>query len=317
MQTVSVIIPVKNGAETLQKCLESIISQTVQAIEIIILDSESTDSSVSIAMSYGAKVITIKSDEFSHGGTRNKGALLAKGDLIYFTVQDAALSGNSMLAQMSLHFKDNKTMGVTGIQGVPHEIDKNPARWFRRFSPPGIEVREFKATVFKSLSPQEQYNFSSWDNVNSMYRREALLAVPFQTVNYAEDWLWAKDALNAGFRIVRDSSILTYHYHHMSYRYIFKEKFIISYQMYFHFKKMPVFPSFIEDVIKRLYHIVKSQDLSVRQKIYWSWHNTTQFLGYFNSILVFRLALMFGGETGIEKRYKKICKIVPQGQLRK
>ena len=57
---ISVIIPVKNGAATLQKNLESIKSQTISNdIEIIILDSQSTDSSIEICSKFNVKIFSI------------------------------------------------------------------------------------------------------------------------------------------------------------------------------------------------------------------------------------------------------------------
>ncbi|MGY0408366.1 MAG: glycosyltransferase [Polaribacter sp.] len=54
---VSIIIPVYNAAEYLQKCLTSAISQTLQDIEIIIIEDASTDGSLKIIKSLKKKTI--------------------------------------------------------------------------------------------------------------------------------------------------------------------------------------------------------------------------------------------------------------------
>ena len=63
---VSVIIPVYNSEIYLEECLDSIISQTYQNIEIIVVDDGSTDSSPEILKKYSDKVniISQKYDAF-------------------------------------------------------------------------------------------------------------------------------------------------------------------------------------------------------------------------------------------------------------
>ena len=207
MNSISVIIPVKNGEDTLEACLKSIDEQTIRSqIDILILDSCSTDKSCEIAKRFGATIINIPPGTFSHGGTRNTGAQYAKGSLLYYTVQDAKLSSPDMLEKMASHFTDMDVQAVNGIQGVPSEPDKNPAAWFQRFSKPMPETRWFKDMSFSKLSPRQQLEFCRWDNVNAMYRKNALLAIPFRPVNFAEDALWSLDALTNEYKLIRDSS---------------------------------------------------------------------------------------------------------------
>ena len=104
---ISVVLPVKNGAATLGKCLKSLRKQTIGgSLEIIIADSMSTDGSREIAISYGAQIVDIVNGTFDHGLTRNKGVQAATGELIYLTVQDAWISDTGMLERMASHFED-------------------------------------------------------------------------------------------------------------------------------------------------------------------------------------------------------------------
>ena len=89
---ISVVIPVKNGGKTLERCLDSLRNQiNGRDLEIIILDSMSSDNSKEIGFSYGAIIIPIPNGTFNHGLTRNLGVQKSSGDLIYLTVQDAWL----------------------------------------------------------------------------------------------------------------------------------------------------------------------------------------------------------------------------------
>lgn len=57
MNSVSVVIPVRNDRDLLDRCLTALANQTVAAHEIIIVDNASTDDSAAVAKSHGARVI--------------------------------------------------------------------------------------------------------------------------------------------------------------------------------------------------------------------------------------------------------------------
>ena len=59
---VTIIIPTFNSEKTLQLCLESIRKQTYKNIDVIVVDNYSTDSTVSVAKKYGAKVIQVRGE---------------------------------------------------------------------------------------------------------------------------------------------------------------------------------------------------------------------------------------------------------------
>jgi len=81
---VSVIIPTKNSARTLDKCLKSIQDQTYPNIEIILVDNNSTDNTKEIARKFTDKVYN-KGPERS--AQRNYGAKKAKGE--YLLIHDS------------------------------------------------------------------------------------------------------------------------------------------------------------------------------------------------------------------------------------
>src|SRR4051794_37473943 len=93
MKSVSVVIPVKNGeGEFLEESLAAIRREEQSVgttVELIIVDSGSTDNSVEIAHRYDATVIEIPPEEFGHGRTRNLAFEHTNGELICFLTQDA------------------------------------------------------------------------------------------------------------------------------------------------------------------------------------------------------------------------------------
>jgi len=90
---VSIIVSVYNTASFLPKCIESLLSQTLQDIEIILVNDASTDHSLEILMDYKSKhpekivVIDSKINQRS-GGARNLGIEVAKGAYIGFADSD-------------------------------------------------------------------------------------------------------------------------------------------------------------------------------------------------------------------------------------
>jgi glycosyltransferase involved in cell wall biosynthesis len=89
---ISVIVPVYNTERYLAKCLDSLVSQTLNEIEIILIDDASTDASTLILQTYAQKdnrirLVTYESPK-GPGGARNAGLALAKGTYIAFVDSD-------------------------------------------------------------------------------------------------------------------------------------------------------------------------------------------------------------------------------------
>lgn len=311
----SVIIPVKNGAETLERCLDSIRDQTITGIQIIVLDSGSTDNSNEIAKKFGAEIFEITKGMFNHGLTRNKGIELATGDFLFYTVQDAWLSQNDLLEKMMQHFKNDRVMGVVGHQAVPHEKDKNPMRWYKQFSESEVMVRQIADVEnFLNLTQSSQQALISWDNVVAMYRKSALNELPFVKTEMSEDWIWCKEALLKGWSLVTDTSLVVYHYHHHTYRYTYKIAYSINYHFFKFFNFKPSLPDLVRPIALATFHLCSNKELTIKEKIYWIRHNYLIILGKFNSHFNFLLTLKIGGNKSIEKRYNKVCKTIPQGE---
>ena len=316
---VSVIIPVKNGEATLERCLESISKQTIfKDIEIIILDSDSTDNSRGIALRFGALIIAVPKGKFNHGLTRNQGIMTANGNLIYFTVQDAWIPENDMLEKMAAHFLMPDVKGVSGHQAVPSEQNKNPLVWFKRYSTPVIETRKISdQSKFELLSKDHLVSLIAWDNVVAMYMRSALVEQPFVETEYAEDCIWSYNALKKGWTLIYDSSLVVYHYHHRNYSYSYKMNYALNYHFYKFFSRIPSLPPIIIPIIKATYHLLKNHKLNFKEKIYWIFHNYSSQMGHYFSNLDFLYRLKIKGNNNLDARYKKVCNSIPQGFQKK
>ena len=88
---VSVVIPVYNVAPYLRECLDSVVGQTLQNIEIICVNDGSTDSSPAILEEYAAKdsrFVIVHQENAGVSAARNRGMDLAKGEYLQFVDSD-------------------------------------------------------------------------------------------------------------------------------------------------------------------------------------------------------------------------------------
>src|SRR6185436_2908549 len=119
VSVVTVAIPVLNGARYLDEVLAAVRAQRIdRELEILIVDSGSTDGSLEIARRHGAVVHEIERSEFSHGGTRNRMMGLARGDHVAFLTQDATPADEHWLAALLEGFE--QADDVAAVFG-PHD----------------------------------------------------------------------------------------------------------------------------------------------------------------------------------------------------
>ena len=90
---VSVIVPVYNSEKYLRDCLDSLVSQTLDEIEIIAIDDASTDKSFEILLEYAKKYpnkvkVFASTQNKGQGASRNIGLSLASGEYIGFLDSD-------------------------------------------------------------------------------------------------------------------------------------------------------------------------------------------------------------------------------------
>lgn len=110
MVKISVIVPVYNTSKYLKKCLDSLVNQTLQDIEIIVINDCSTDNSKKIIEEYKKyKNIKIINNNINKGigYTRNKGLEIATGKYISFIDSDDFVALN-MFEKMYKKAEDDK-----------------------------------------------------------------------------------------------------------------------------------------------------------------------------------------------------------------
>lgn len=134
MIKVSVIVPVYNTKEYLEKCLDSLINQSLKDIEIIVVNDGSTDNSQSIIDKYVKKDKRIKSFIKKNGGlgdARNYGIKRASGEYLGFVDSDDYVDTNMFEKLYNKAKKDNSDIVECNLYWVyPNELKLDTANYY-------------------------------------------------------------------------------------------------------------------------------------------------------------------------------------------
>ena len=107
---ISVVIPVRNGGETLRACLDSVLCQTFPPLEVIVIDDGSIDSTRAILDEYADCLKVFEGNASGAGPARNLGVSHARGDYIAFLDADDIWDAQKLEKQfwILLHFLKQK-----------------------------------------------------------------------------------------------------------------------------------------------------------------------------------------------------------------
>lgn len=120
MKKVSIIVPVYNAENTIERCVESILKQSYKNYELILIDDGSKDSSLKILNKYKNKknVIIIAQKNIGVSLTRNKGIKTATGDYIMFIDNDDFIDYDYIEKHINEIVKTNSDVVISGYRRV-------------------------------------------------------------------------------------------------------------------------------------------------------------------------------------------------------
>jgi O-antigen biosynthesis protein len=221
VRSVTVAIPVLNGAAYLDEVLSAVRGQHVDVpVELLVVDSGSIDASLEIAQRHGATVIEIPQEEFSHGGTRNLAIERSSGDVVAFLTQDATPASELWLASIVEGFEQADDVALVFGPHIPrpghsHVFAREMRDHFRTWGEgQRIDVQRLDrspdALAAYRLYP---YKLQFFSDVNGAVARTAWERVPYRDVPYAEDQLLAREMIEAGYAKVFHPGAGVYHSH--------------------------------------------------------------------------------------------------------
>lgn len=174
---ISIIVPIYNAEKYLHACLDSLLCQTIENLQIILVNDGSTDNSFTIAQKYAAKDNRVEAYQQSHAGqsaARNNGLKHAKGEFIAFVDADDTIAPD----------------------------------WCARHLA-AIEEVDYVQSGYDAYVPKNRYQFTS--PCMRLYRRQAVEGLRFTEGIIYEDVIWSVDLWFRGLscRMIRYAG---YHY---------------------------------------------------------------------------------------------------------
>jgi len=195
----SLVVRAYNEEEHIGRLLEGIRHQTVLEVEVILVDSGSSDATVSIAGHYGARIVRIRPEEFTFGRSLNLGLAAATRDLVAITSAHVYPVYPDWLGRLLDPFTDPRVALTYGKQR-------------------GAETSRFaEKQVFAHWYP-DRSNFDQrhpfCNNANAAIRLSVWKKQPYDgTLTGLEDLAWAKAVQADGHKIVYVAEAEVIHLH--------------------------------------------------------------------------------------------------------
>lgn len=205
---ISVVIPVLNAERFLPPLFLALAAQSLKPLEIILVDSGSTDGTRFIAAGH-ERVRVLSVDDFSHGRARNLGAREARGDIVVFMSQDALPLGERWLEELVTPLLGDGVAAAYSRQ-IPNQSATPMERFFlhARFPEEG-HIRK-KTSMNGELTLEDVF----FSNVSSAVRKCLLEEHPFdEDLIMSEDQKLSKDLLEEGHTIAYASRSMVMHSH--------------------------------------------------------------------------------------------------------
>ena len=195
----SIVIRAYNEEKHIGLLLEGIRHQTLKDVEIILVDSGSTDKTVSVAESFGARIVKIASDEFTFGRSLNFGIRAASREFIVIASAHVYPVYPDWLETLLRPFEGNQIALTYGKQRGPDSAKFSEQQIFHQWYP----------DVSK---PKQETAFCN--NANSAIRKHLWEKNPYdETLTGLEDLAWAKWAKAQGYDIAYAAEAEVVHIH--------------------------------------------------------------------------------------------------------
>ncbi|MCT2407861.1 glycosyltransferase [Chryseobacterium antibioticum] len=182
MLDISVIIPVYNASEFLEKSVASAM-QFEEVKEIILAEDQSTDNSLEICRKLASQYSKIKlfqhPDQGNHGAaaTRNLGIEKSSGTFIAFLDADDYYLPNRFDAEKKA-FNDQQIDGVFGAVGIEYLTEKGKQEFQSKFNDVSLTTVNYPAEgkeVFKGLLGLTSKNFGTFFHLNALTVRKSAI----------------------------------------------------------------------------------------------------------------------------------------------
>lgn len=271
-EVLSVVINTKNSPEYFYDILDRYTHQVgFKSVEIIIVDSGSTDDTLKIAKTFGAKIIQIQPEEFRHGRSRNIGVKAASGKYLVVAVSDAIPSTVDLCFKVATKLREQNAAAVS-IRQIPRFDADLFAIWsFWQhyqyiFGVLNHDVWVENIKNFSSLDSHEQRKLSIIDDVFVLHDADFIKQEKYDNnISYAEDILLSINYIKKGYKIGILQSEAVIHSHSRPPEYFFKRYFVDANVIFEVFGTLPK-NFFTDDIFKKSPHAVVASVIQITQE---------------------------------------------------
>jgi rhamnosyltransferase len=209
----AVMVRTKNDRPGLERIIGHISEERKNykgRIDLIVVDTESTDGTVELAKKSGATVVPIPQSEFNYPKSINLGLQAVKPDVeaAFITVGHAQLAARNALQSAARHLKDSKVVAVYADQ-VPHQNATRLEKSLYYF------VFNIYRRLKKGAHPTPRPHAGLTQGTGTLVRMKAWRQHKFDEAygHGGEDLAWGKWALKAGHRLIYDPAAAVHHTH--------------------------------------------------------------------------------------------------------
>ena len=203
----SLVIRAYNESQHLGRLLEGIAHQTVKDVEVILVDSGSTDSTVAIAESHGARVVHIRPEEFTFGRSLNFGVREATRKLVVIASAHVYPVYPDWLESLLRPFEDDKVALTYGKQRGPDAAKYSEQQVYHQWYP-------------ETSKPNQETAFCN--NANAAIRKNLWEKHPYdETLTGLEDLAWGTWVREQGHAIAYVAEAEIIHVHNETPRGVF------------------------------------------------------------------------------------------------
>lgn len=205
---ISIISPSLNQGNFIEETILSVLSQSYENLEYIVIDGASNDQTLSILEKYANKLIWISEKDTGQTNAINKGIRMATGDIIGYLNSDDILLPNA-LEKVAQVFQDNpKAMWVTGKSLIINEDGESIRKLITIYKNLHLKTHNFRSLLIADYISQPA----------TFWRKEVVSEVGYldESLHYVMDYeYWLRtyqkfkpifiDTYLAGFRVHRAS----------------------------------------------------------------------------------------------------------------
>lgn len=196
---VSVVIRAYNEAAHIGRLLTGIARQSLENVEVIVVDSGSTDQTVQIAASQGARIVHIQPGDFTFGRSLNRGVAAARGEIVVIVSAHCYPVYPDWLEHLIQPFANPQVAVSYGKQRGGETNWYSEHQFFRKY--------------FPDVSQPRQGNPYS-HNANAAIRRSLWELHPYdENLTGLEDLAWSSRAFEQGYAIAYVAEAEVIHLH--------------------------------------------------------------------------------------------------------